>query len=212
MKLNFTGVLDLITDYGVTIIIVGIFLYTVIKIINIGLSYLQEKIGKRKHDSKLDIRQTVGRKIQTLICTFLEQHDGDRIQVVEFSNSVMSVAYLPFRYMSCTYEICRPGRRSVGQRMDRISTSLFTLFFDKLQETDYVVVDVNDSESYISGSVKDIMMDMEESQALCTMLYTSKGKCIGYIAFYKEEGFTSRDKLDIESLRDSISSLLSVLS
>ena len=212
MKFNFTGVLDLITDYGVTIIIVGIFLYTVIKIINIGLSYLQEKIGKRKHDSKLDIRQTVGRKIQTLICTFLEQHDGDRIQVVEFSNSVMSVAYLPFRYMSCTYEICRPGRRSVGQRMDRISTSLFTLFFDKLQETDYVVVDVNDSESYISGSVKDIMMDMEESQALCTMLYTSKGKCIGYIAFYKEEGFTSRDKLDIESLRDSISSLLSVLS
>lgn len=212
VPLDFQGVIKLITDYGVTIIIVSVFLYTVIKLINLGLSYLEDKLGRKKHDTKLDLRQAVGTKIQTMICNFLEQHDGDRIQVIEFSNSVMSVAYLPFRYMSCTYEICRPGKRGVGQRLDRISTSLFTQFFDKLQETDYLIVDTSKPESCISGSIQDIMHDMDETKCLCTMLYTPKGKCIGYIAFYKHEGFGAKDTVDIDYLRDSISSLLSVVS
>lgn len=193
------------------IIISVIFLYIVIKAFNIGVDILKQKYTQKEHDKKLDIRQSIGQKIQYIITDFLEKHDGDRVQVVEFSNSVTSVAYLPFRYMTCTYEVCRPGSRSAAQKIDKISTSLFTQFFDHLQDKEYCVFDVSNHDVLVGGAMYDLIKDMGEQKCICAMLRTISGKAVGYVAFYKSSAFNNKDKEGIQQLADSISPLVSIM-
>ena len=99
-------IVKLLTDFGVMLVIVGIFLYVVVKVINIWLSRYEKSSESKTHDELLNMRATIGNNIQQIIHEALLQCNGNRIHVIEFSNSVMSVAYLPFRYMTCTYEVC----------------------------------------------------------------------------------------------------------
>ena len=205
------SIIYLISDYGITLVIVGIFVYVIIRCINLAFSTIEKRLGKVKHDEQLDLRDQIGRKVQYLINTFLESHDGHRVQVIEFSNSVMSVAYLPFRYMTCTYEVCTLGEHGCGKIIDRLSTSLFTQFFDNLQYQDHCIFDISNHNKLVGGAMYDLLKDMSEQRCICTMLRTAKGAAIGYIAFYKTREYSDQDKEDILTLRDNVESLLCVV-
>lgn len=202
--------LTFIADFGVMVLITGIFLYVIIRLLNIFLSGLEKKITNREHDRLIDIRGNIDAKVQGLLDQFLEQSNGDRIQVIEFSNSVLSVAYLPFKYMTCTYEVYRAGRAAMGNRIDHLSTSLFTTFFTNLQENSYCILDEDDSES-VGGAMHDLLITSGEPKALCTLLRTIKGKSIGYIIMKKEDEFTEADIHGIQSLADQVAALLGVV-
>lgn len=126
--MEWTEISKTISEFGIMIVICSIFLYTAVRLINIFIKNLETRLKDKKHDELIDIRMSVNTKVQSLIDQFLEEHDSDRIHVVEFSNSVMSVAYLPFKYMSCTYEVYRIGKSPTASKIDHISTSLFTAF------------------------------------------------------------------------------------
>lgn len=205
------AVLKLLADYGVTLFIVGIFLYVVIKFINFGFEKLKLRYSNSKHDEMLDIRYNIGKNIQTLIENYLEESGGNRVHVIEFSNSVTSVAYLPFRYMTCTYEVFRIGKSATGHKIDRISTSLFTPFFEALQSREYCIFDINDKSTLVGGAMCDLMRSQDEFRALCSMMKTPKGKSIGYVFMTKDDEFTGQDIDGMISLSDQISALLSVV-
>lgn len=211
MGFGSNDMIKMITDYGVSIIIVGIFLYASIRLINLGIDSIKEKMQRNKHDESLDIRDRVGKKIQYLINVFLENHSGHRIHVVEFSNSVMSIAYLPFRYMTCTYEVNTLDLSGSAKKIDKLSTSLFNQFFDNLQNEEYCIFDINNHDKLVGGAMYDLMKDIGEHKCICTMLKTAKGTAIGYIAFYKDDPFTESDKSDIVELGSSIEALLCVI-
>ena len=111
-----------ITEFGIMIVICAIFLYTAVRLINVFMKSLDSRIINKKHDELIDIRMSVNQKVQSLIDDYLESHDSDRVHVIEFTNSVMSVAYLPFKYMSCTYEVYRIGKAATANKIDHIST------------------------------------------------------------------------------------------
>ena len=199
-----------IADFGIMLIVCAIFLYIIIRLVNLLFKHLENKLGSKNHDKLLSMRSDISTQIQTLLDEFLEQHDGDRIQVIEFSNSVVSVAYLPFRYMTCTYEVYRLGKAASGHTIDHISTSLFTTFFLSMQDVDYRIFDIDDKTVPMGGAMYDMMKEQDASKSLCTMLHTPKGKSIGYITMKKETDFTNADIDGIQSLADQISILLSV--
>lgn len=204
-------VLEYIADYGVTLIIAAIFLYVVIRLINIGLHYVEGRFKHKRHSDLIDLRGEVSEKVQQLIAEFLETSKGNRVQVIEFSNSVLSVAYLPFKYMTCTYEAYALGRSAMGHTIDRISTSLFTAFFTKLQNSDYYILDTTEGSGITNGAIYDLMKHQNETKSLCSILRTSKGKAIGYVALKKDEAFTESDIEGIQSLADQISALLGIV-
>lgn len=199
-----------IADFGIMLVVCAIFLYIVVRLVNLLFKYIETKLGSKNHDKLLSMRSDISTQIQTLLDEFLEQHDGDRIQVIEFSNSVVSVAYLPFKYMTCTYEVYRLGKAASGHRIDHISTSLFTTFFLSMQDVDYRIFDIDDKTVPMGGAMYDMMKEQDASKSLCTMLHTPKGKSIGYITMKKETDFTNADIDGIQSLADQISILLSV--
>lgn len=204
------NIVKLLTDYGMTLIISALFVYVAIRLINLGLNWAENRLRASSHDESIELRSRVGSKIQYLISQFLENHDGHRVQVIEFSNSVMSIAYLPFRYMTCTYEVNTLDLKGCAKMIDKMSTSLFTQFFDNIQSETCCEFDISNHNKLVGGAMYDLMNEMGEHKCLCMLLKTAKGLPIGYIAFYKNDPFTRKDKQDIDNLASSIQSLLCV--
>ena len=169
-------ILKLIGDYGVMIIISGIFLYAAIKLINLAIEWAKKKLVKQDHEDNINTRVDVGTQIYKLIAHELRELELERIQVIEFSNSVVSVAYLPFRYMTCTYEVYDMDRRPTGYQLDRISTSLFSPFFTELHENPIYLVEVSEDLEPSAQSLFSLM-DVDKYVA-CVALKTAKGKMI----------------------------------
>ena len=208
-----TDVVDIgksINELGILVIIGAVFIYAAIKTLNLVFEYFQDKVKNKKHDQLLEERTKIDSQVQEMIDKFLEHYGGNRIHVVEFSNSVMSVAYLPFRYMSCTYECYSVGKNAVGSKIDHLSTSLFTTFFNNLNGKDYCIFDTSNKDMQVGGAMYDIMTECNEKRALCTLMTSHTGKNIGYIALYKDDDFSDAEIEDIQSLSDRISALLSV--
>lgn len=212
VMMGIEDMLNYIQDYGVSVVIVAIFLYAVIKVLNAIFKYVDNKLGNRKHDKLINLRNQVGEEIQVLLDEFLAAHKGDRIRVIEFSNSVISVAYLPFKYMTCTYESCRFGKSAIGHKIDRMSTSLFTPFLKYLKDNEYCILDSRNRLDHMGGAVYDLMVTVHEEKSLCIELNTGrKSKAIGYLSFQKDEGFTDDDCKDIKYLSQQVSALLGVM-
>lgn len=202
-------ILKLIGDYGVMIIISGIFLYAAIKLINLGIDWAKNKLTKHDHEDKIDKRVDVGAQIHKLIAYQLRTLELERIQVIEFSNSVVSVAYLPFRYMTCTYEVYDMDRQPTGYQLDRISTSLFSPFFTELHENPIYLVETSDD---LEPSAKSLfsLMDVDRYVA-CVALKTAKGKMIGYVQATQGIPFTEEEQLELRILGSKVSELLGIM-
>ena len=200
-----------IADYGIMVVISALFIYTAFRLINIGIKQLDQKIANKQHDKLLDMRSQVGEEVQELLEAFVTDHRGDRAQVIEFSNTGMSVAYLPFKYMTCTYEVCEFGIVSKGHIIDHMSTSLFNHFFKNLQNNDYCIFDIENHDLIVGGAMYDLMKTMEQKKLLCCMMTTHSGKAIGYISFQKDAGYDEDDIKDIQKLSKEITALLGIM-
>ena len=202
------NIVKLVGDYGVMIIICGIFLYAAIRLITVFIDWLKSKTSKTTHDELINARVDVGNQIHELITCALVELKAERIQVIEFANSVVSVAYLPFRYMTCTYEVYDIDREPVGHKIDRISTSLFSPFFAKLQERNmYIFTPTDDQE--LSEKSLCTLTDVDRWTA-CIPLRTGKEKMIGYVQTTRSYKFSDDDQLKLQLLGARISELLTV--
>lgn len=203
-------IVDSIAEVGVLVVIAALFLYIAIRLANMGLNWLQNRIGSKKHDQLLDLRQQVSLEIQDLLDDFLEDHEGSRVMVMEFSNSVTSVAYLPFKYLTCTYEVYELGRPAKAHKFDRMSTSLFTKFFNAMMDSPYIIFNDEPKPQDLGGSILDVIREIEEHHFMCSMLTSLKGKHIGFICMTKDVEFEEDDVDGIQALSSQISALLGV--
>lgn len=199
-----------ITDHGLSFVISGIFLYVVIKFINLGFSKFTKTMNNKQHDKLLAMRAEIDEEANTLIHDFLVAHHGTRVQIVEFTNSVMSVAYLPFKYMSCTYEVIAYGNKTEAKRIDKLSTSLFSPFISKMSRQTTLLLDDTEATS-LSGAVHDIFQGLGSTYQLCAILRTQKDKAIGFVTFGTEKEIQEQDITDIKILASQLSALLGVL-
>lgn len=211
MSQDITTVIKAISEFGILIIIAAIFLYVIIRVINIFLKSLESKVMGSKHDKALDVRTRVNEKVNYLIEDFLEESGGDRIQVVEFSNSVTSVAYLPFKYMNCTYEVYSMDKTATARNIDKLTTSLFTTFLTHLYRETFCIVDTTKPDRSLGGSIYDLLSATGESRSLCAILKTASGKCIGFVMLRRDSEFTEGDIHDIQVLADKLSALLGIM-
>lgn len=207
--MEFENIVKLIAEYGIMIMICGIFLYAAIQLIVIFINWLKKKTLKNAHDESIDTRISIGNEIHKLIAYTLTQMEAERVQVIEFSNSVMSVAYLPFRYMTCTYEVYDLDREPVGHKLDKISTSLFSPFFAKLQDSKIYMFTPSKEQELSERSLCNLM-DVDRWTA-CVPLRAAKGKLIGFVQVTRFNEFSESEQVDIQILGARIAELLTVL-
>ena len=208
--MNIGDIAKLISDYGLAIIISALFIYAAVRAINLGFTYVQERLGHKRHDDMLELRNEIDEEVDTELNNFFVEHNGNRLQLIEFTNSVMSVAYLPFKYMQCTHEVFQYGDRSEAKNVDKLSTSLFSPFLSELGKNPYVILDHENEHQY--GAVHELFDSMSMDKVICVMLKTSKDKAIGFVAFEPLDGDVNPEVVeDIESLSEKLSALLGVM-
>lgn len=217
--MNIAETIRTVADVGVLICIAGLFLYAVFRWINMYFDNKDDVKGggvpgkkdRERHDELIHLRTQVSRDIQQLISKSLNDRNWDRIHIVEFSNSMVSVAYLPFRYMTCTYEVFKLGKTGTGSKIDRLSTSLFTSFFTCLHDKGWFLVDLNKPETDICGAMRDLMKSNGETQSLSAGIVSPKGKSLGYVSVKCEDGFNDDDVEAILTIADQVAVLLGVV-
>lgn len=204
------NLVDAIAEHGLAFVLSGVFLYIIIRSVNLVFDKLSTSKSNKLHDKLLAMRTEIDIEVYSLISEFLTAHRGTRVQVIEFTNSVTSVAYLPFRYMSCTYEVVSYGKSPEARRIDKLSTSLFSPFLSLLSKNGTFVLDDNIADE-LSGAVHDIFSSMGSKYQLCSILKSQKTKSIGFVCFCKEDEVTDADTSDIKTLASQLSALLGVL-
>lgn len=207
---EYIEIIEYIGEHGLAFAISGVFIYIVVRIANIMLSSFSEKRKNKRHDYLIQVRAKIDNQIHEKIREFLTEHNGTRVQVVEFSNSDLSVAYLPFRYMSCTYEVVGFGHKPEARTIRKLSTSLFAPFLNRLGIERVIRLD-EDTVVNMSGAVHDIFTQIGSNYHLCSILTTSKNKRIGYVVLCKDTEITDEDEEDINVLAGELSSLLSIV-
>ena len=205
-----------IAEYGVLVIIAAIFLYAAIRVVNIFVEWLKSKVGKGvfvKHDQTgLNARTTSNKEIYAEIKKYVINHDVRRFQIMEFSNTVMSVAYLPFKYVTCTYETRDMGdRKELSGELLRTPTSLYSDFFAILHDGIPHIFDITDDTNYpMKESLRAELLACGETKAMCIML-ESKDKHIGYTQVTSDVDFNDQDISDFIEVSKAIAASLSVM-
>lgn len=208
---NVTGVLDMISNYGVPIVITAIVLYVLIRVADIGLRCLQNVVDRRNHDQRLQLRQTVDSHVQALIDSALSICNGERLQVVEFTNSVTSVAYMPFRYMSCTYESHSYLVAPTAKNIDKLSASLFSKFLSQVGEQDYCIFDIEDDKNHDIDLMYNVIGEAPPYKLVATRMITKNGKPVGYIiAIFRQDTIPRATIECLTDLAQQVGSLLSL--
>lgn len=207
---NVIDIAKAISEFGVLIIIAAVVIYALIKLINFIFKWLDNKLGNKSHDELIEVRREISKQIQGDISEFLNKHSANRVHVVEFSNTVSSVAYLPFKYMNCTYEVYKLGKHSTASNIDKLPTSLFVEFFTAMYDNGHVILDIEEPDMTLGGTVYDLMAAESARHIVCTLMKTHRGKAIGYVAFERDDEFTKEDLADLTDLSDRIGALLSV--
>lgn len=208
--MEFIEVLKAVGEYGLSLALSAIFIYAVINILRIQFDKLRETSKRKAHDGALALRGEVDEKVYELLNDFIQEHHGYRVHVIEFTNSVTSVAYLPFRYMSCTYEVVAYGSKPEARCIDKLSTSLFSPFLSKLGKSNYLVLDGQNIQQN-SGVMHDLYEQIGGRYMLSVMLRSGKDKCIGYVAFYTDNSIHQSDVDDLVLVGSKLSTLLGVL-
>lgn len=208
--MQFLEVLKALGDYGLSLVLSAIVIYVVIRVLKIQFDRLAESNKRKAHDNALALRGEIDENVYELLNQFIREHHGQRLHVIEFTNSVTSVAYLPFKYMSCTYEVVSYGNKPEARCIDKLSTSLFSPFLSKLGKTSHVVLDGENVES-LPGVMHDLYEQIGGRYMLSVMLKSGKDKCIGYVAFYTNREIEKKDIHDLISAGSKLSTLLGVL-
>lgn len=216
--MNIPDVAQQISEVGVLVVIAAVFMYLSVRLINVFIHWLNgtlshPKVNKKQHAKAMEDRDRIGLQVQSHIEQFIEDFGGSRIQVLEFSNSVQSIAYLPFKYMSCTYEVCQMGNPSKGATIDKIPTSLFSPFFSELHKEDQIVMKLDEMNKAYGRAIYDLLESSagpDEGDAVCHMLKNRYDKAIGLLIYRPGDELLEYEGVELENLATRISTLLSI--
>lgn len=210
---GFSDVVKTIGDVGIMMVISAVVVYALIRGLKILFSWIEKKTDIRKHDDLMQTRTNVDYVIQDDIDFYLDNHDVHRVQVVEFSNSVASVAYLPFKYASCTYESCDIEQEGRAYAIDKVATSLFTPFLRHLYTQPHIELYDNNMEHVktYGGAAYDLLRRCKEHHGMFVMMKSNNHKSVGFVAIYKDGDFTEEDISDLETMAIRISGQLCVV-
>ena len=109
--------------------------------------------------------------------------EGERVQVIEFTNTVKNVALVPFLFMTCTYESFSLGKRSMAHIIDNKPTSLCGMYIRKLQLQTLAVIDLDNRDMSLGG-IYDLLEQRGATKNLALAIRSPLSKkMIGYISY-----------------------------
>jgi hypothetical protein len=171
----------------------GVFVYTAVQVIKIGL-------GGVKYAEK----ET---RINALLEGALARTDGERVSVVKFFGPNKSLNKIPYNFMSCRYEAAKPGKQPASEIMGRVPVPLYIKFLQNLMNG-YVVLDPRYPNCTASEVGYDLVAAQGESKGLYLPLKDFYARPIGYLSLCKDGDFAQCDLDAITKLSSDLMPLI----
>ena len=200
---------------GFLVIVLIIFgLYFVVKTFpDVIKEYIQNKLleDSEAHKKGNAKRKNISPEIQRILSELLEDTNGNRALLFEFSNGTSNLAGLPFLFINATSESLTLNTSSVAHLYQRINVSLFANFIAELEDKSYFYAeDVED----IKEKYPFIYNFMKPNSVKSMLFYVIYGvdDTLGFIVLTSTvESFTRKDTLPkIAEKAQMISSLLNL--
>lgn len=122
--------------------------------------YVQNKLIKdaETHLKGTTKRKNVSPQIQKILSELLEETNGDRALLFEFSNGKSNLAGLPFLFLNATSESLSVGTSSVAHLYQKMNISLFASFILNLEKAGFFycknIEEIKDNNPFIYSLLK----------------------------------------------------------
>ena len=183
-------------------IVIGMALFFLYRVLDTLYKRFRDSMDRTIKIKGVVKRDEVDKVVSGLLDGTMGTLDGDRIQVVEFTNSVKNVALVPYLYMTCTYESCAVGKRTMSNLIQNVPTSLVGLLIKRLSlsKVSYVILDLDNRDPALPAKAYELLDQRMATKCfyvpLCSPL--SK-KIIGFICY---------DTNDVGDFSDKVITLL----
>ena len=211
--------LEYISAHGVGTVVLAIGIciggYFVIKLGNLGLDHLREKIKTKKHDEMTDHRMEVGKTVQDLLREFVSRTKACRAYVFEFHNGTVSVGGLPYTKTSCVYESLGHGIESEALSRQNMPLQLYSAIYYSLKKYPFIVLDVNNRDENMDSQLGyETLVKRGVSVTVRVKITDLSGRMIGFVGVdYSDpvEDSTLQHAIDVmQEAAGNIGPLLSV--
>ena len=181
---SISGIIILIITVGITILI---------KSFDVIFMAITKHFEKKERIKGILKREDADNHIQDILNTALATLGGDRLQVIEFTNTVKSVASLPFKYMTVTYESYSLGKLPAADTIKNELTSLHSSFLSRLYTNSFFVLNLEKQDDTITPATYSLIDKRSAIQSLYISISDRKSKrMIGLLSYdiSATEGFS----------------------
>ena len=182
---NVSGIAALIITVGITVFI---------KFFDIIFVEITKQFEKKERIKGILKREDADIHIQDILNTALFTLGGDRLQVIEFTNTVKTVASLPFKFMTVTYESYALGKQPAADTIKNELTSLHSSFLSRLYSNSFVVLNMENQDEKITPATYSLINKRFASKSLYISITDRRSK--------KMIGLLSYDISDLEGFSE----------
>ena len=175
----------LMSNGGITvqIVVLSIVIYSLGQFLQIFFNRLKRKLETHHNIKGSTKRINIDKSMQSLLDLTILRIDCIRISVIEFHNSNKNIAFVPFDYMTCMYEIYLPGLSPMAQLCKSVPTSLYHSLFNCLRRDPLLIIDVDDQQENIQRAVYDMIIARGAKKSLYVPILSTFNRLpIGCIA------------------------------
>ena len=201
---SLTGIAALVITIGVTIFI---------KFFDIILAAITKHFDARERIKGILKRENANEHIQDLLNLSLTSLGGDRLQVIEFTNSVKTVASLPFKYMSVSYESYAHGKYPAADTIKNELTSLHSTFLTRLRNNSFFILNLEKPDATITPATYAMVSKRSALQSLyITITDRRSNEQIGLLSYdiSNRGGFSETDITTLRKLAAQLSVYLTL--
>ena len=190
--------------FGVTVLFVAI---------GAVFSVLYKKFNRKERLKRIYEHKNVEKLTQNVLDLALASLDADRLQIVEYTNTIETVALVPKKYMSCTYEAYKEGKSPAGNTIRNEFTSHYVNFLTKLRLEHCIALNVHNQVAEFSKNIYSLMDLRWATQSLYALILDSRTQqALGFVSYDKSGfgGFSAKEVNELKKLSNELAVHLSL--
>ena len=194
-------IIRVIASESIQIVISALVLYAGFRGVRIADKYLSDKLLIKGHNEKLDLRDKINPLIDDTLKRGLYKAGASRAYVFEYHNGGAGLDGMPFLKMSSNYEVADQGVK-IYRNIQNVSLSYFPKFFDKVNNSEYYIVDVENPDIETQSILYSVVAAKEIGKTVMVRILGNNNRVIGIVGFDYNKTNNNFKEENIEILKE----------
>ena len=176
-------------------------------VIGLSFSFLYRKFNRKERLKRIYENKNVEQLTQNVLDLARAGLNAERLQIVEYTNTIETVAFVPKKFMSCTYESYADGKLPACNTIKNEFTSHYVKFLTKLRLEHCLVLNLHDQQPEYSKNIYDLMDSRNASVSLYVLILDKKTQqALGFVSYDKHgfSEFSAKEAKEMQKLAEEL--------